>query len=272
MKMKPALPELATKTKLARVPYLNCAPFFHGLEADRTIEWVDLPPRRLGAEAEAGQLVGGPMALADYLRLQDRFERVGHFGVAARGRCGSALLFSARPIRLLDGATILVTDQSSTTARLLRLILEQRYELAPAAYRRGTLADLEGAPAAGIDGVLLIGDDALRFHATNRRFPYETDLAFEWWLWQHLPAVFAVLVVRKDAEPQVKQRVTRILSKGIATNLGRLSEVAATRAGEIGIPADELTRYLEQFVYRFGEPEERAIRQFGALLHEHDLL
>ena len=86
MKMKPALPELATKTMLARVPYLNCAPFFHGLEADQMIEWVDLPPRRLGAEAEAGQLLGGPMALADYLRLHDRFECSGMHKCGAHGR------------------------------------------------------------------------------------------------------------------------------------------------------------------------------------------
>jgi len=94
------------------------------------------------------------------------------------------------------------------------------------------------------------------------------DLAFEWWLWQHLPAVFAVLVIRKDADAAVKQRVTRVLSKAIAVNLGRLAEVAGSRSAELGIPADELARYLEQFVYRFGEPEEQAIGQFERLVDE----
>ena len=121
------------------------------------------------------------------------------------------------------------------------------------------------------DALLLIGDEGLRFQVTNRRYPYEVDLAFEWWLWQHLPFVFAVWVVRKDLAAEDKQRLSRILLKTLAMNLSRLDALAQERADSLGIPADRLKRYLEGFVYRLSEPEERAIKQFEQLLHEHRL-
>jgi len=249
---------------VARVPYLNCAPFFEGLALDESWEWMDVPPRQLGAEAETGRVAAGPMALADFLRLQDRFERLGVLGIAVRGRCGSALLLSMKPIRQLDGATIAVTEDSSTTALLLRLILEVRYELKPAAYQRGTTQDA--------DAMLLIGDEALKAHVSNRRFPYEVDLAFEWWLWQHLPMVFAVWAIRKDCPPSDKQHLSRALQTQLAKNLGQLPILAKTHAESFGVPAEELQSYLENFVYRLSQPEEHAITRFEQLLHAHHLL
>ena len=265
---KPGQPSSASGTgrlTVGRVPFLNCAPFFQGLGVDGAVELVDVPPRQLGKEAEAGNVAAGPMALADYLRLQDRFERLGNLGIAVHGRCGSTELFSRRPIRQLDGAVIAVSDQTSTTALLLRLILEQRYALSPKAYQRG-------AAHGAADAALLIGDDALKFRAENRTFPFEIDLSFEWWLWQHLPSVFAVWVVRKDCSPDDKQRLSRTIQKQLAVNLGRLDLLAQQGSERLGLSSEELKLYLTRFQYRLSEPEERAIKQFEQLVHEHHLL
>jgi len=66
------------------------------------------------------------MAAGDYLRLQDRFELVGPFGVATRGPVQSVLLFSRRPPEALAGAMVSVTPETSTSIRLLRLLLDVR--------------------------------------------------------------------------------------------------------------------------------------------------
>lgn len=249
---------------VGRVPYLNSAPFFAGLTIDG-VDWVDQPPRQCGLDTEAGRIVAAPLPLADYLRLQDRVERLGNLGIAAHGRCGSTLLFSRIPIRQLEGATIAVTEESSTTAMMLRLILEQRYRLTPPPiYQRGDAAEAEAR--------LVIGDEALRRHYADRRDPYETDVAFEWWLWQHAPAVFAVWVVRKDAPAEEKQRLLRHLQRQLAGNLGRLDALAAERAESLGAPKDELAAYLTRFVYRFGDAEEQAIKLFERLAREHQLI
>lgn len=257
--------EIQTKTVIARVPYLNCVPFFQGFAGDESWEWVDVPPRQLGVEAEAGRVAAGPMALADFLRLQDRFERLGVLGIAVRGRCPSALLLSRKPIRQLDDAVIAVTEETSTTALLLRLILEVRYEIRPKAYQRGGPNDAEAA--------LLIGDEALKAHyASVRRYPYEVDLAFEWWLWQHLPAVFAVWAVRKDVSAAEKQRLSRQLQMQLAANLGRLEALAAESAPSLGMAPGDVKAYLENFTYRFSAPEEEAIKRFDQFVYDHHLL
>jgi chorismate dehydratase len=314
-----------TATRIARVPYLNSVPFFRGWPAGASDELVDCVPRQLGRQAASGGLAAGLLPLVDYFQMERTFERIVPFGIAVRGRVHSVVLFARKPIRQLEGATVAVTEETSTTAVLLRLILEQRYRVVPAAYRRvphgwvlpdqpngapdagGQAAAVPspgspaGAPeaarqAAGVttpsgseaaaggsaarprmalpdaDAVLLIGDEALRFRAVNTFYPFEVDLAFEWWLWQHLPCVFALWAVRRDQDHQDKQRIEAALVRALAVNLGQLEAIAQEHAPRFGLPASELEEYLSRFIYRLGPTEEHAIRQFRALIHEHHLL
>lgn len=186
-----------------------------------------------------------------------------------RGRARSVFLFSRRPIRQLEGAAIAVTDETSTTGVLLRLLLEQRYHLQPAEYVR-----VAEAPPAGAEpeALLLIGDAALRFKQTNRAYPFEIDVAFEWWLWQHLPFVFAVWAIRKDAGAAEKRRLELSLAKSLGVNARQLETIAAERAADLGVPAVELAAYLAGFIYRLGPQEEAGLAKFQELVHAHRLL
>lgn len=251
-------------TTIARVPYLNSAPFFRGLRCEPPYTLSDCAPSELGRRAEAGELLAGLLPLADYLRLRDTFEQLGHFGIAIRGRVRSVLLFSRLPIRQLSGGTVTVTRDTSTSALLLRLLLERRYGVVPSSYERG-----QGVER---DALLLIGDEALRFQASNTWYPYETDVAFEWWLWQHVPCVFAVWAIRKDADRGQKRQVEAMLASTLALNAPSLSSLATERAQDLGGSSESLTAYLSGFIYRFGRQEEEGIRRFEALAHDHHLL
>src|SRR6266436_5552987 len=117
---------LTTSTMAARIPYANAAPFY-ALWADAPFAVRNLVPRDLGREAEAGTVDLGLMASADYLRLRDRFEPIAPaMGVASRGAVMSVLLFSRRPAAALAGAMISVTPETSTSIKLLRLLLDAR--------------------------------------------------------------------------------------------------------------------------------------------------
>jgi chorismate dehydratase len=227
-------------------------------------------------------VAAGLLPLADFFRLEETFERLGHFGLAVHGRVRSVMLFSCKPIRQLDGATIAITPETSTSAVLLRLILEKRYGIIPASYedrhqkerRRGSIVPVakERRRYAEADALLLIGDDALQFRQANTQYPYEIDLAFEWWLWQHLPCVFAVWSIRKDAPAQKKKRVQAALAQSLSVNLGQLGAIAQDYAKTMDIPQEELQAYLEGFHYRFGPGEEAGIKRFQELANEHHLL
>ena len=237
-------------------------------------------PRQLGRKAAAGEVAAGLLPLVDYFRLADTFERLDRFGVAVRGRAHSVLLFSRLPIRQLDGATILVTEETSTTAVLLRLLLEHKYHVAPKAYER--VGPSSTGPRAGArpgtsqqeagDALLLIGDEALQFKQTNTQYPFEIDLAFEWWLWQHTPFVFAVWAVRKDVPAPEKKHLELSLIKALAMNTQRLEEIAQRASASLGLPSAELQAYLANFIYRLSHPEEEGITRFKELVDEFHLL
>ena len=261
--------------RAGRIPYLNSAPFFHGLALGAHDELIDCVPRELGERAAAGEITAGLLPLADVFRLQEMFERVGRFGIAVRGRARSVTLFSRKPIRQLDGCAIAVTEETSTSAVLLRLLLEQRYHVQPKEYMRVSHSEAArpgSSEGRAGDALLLIGDEALRFQQTNTRYPFEIDVAFEWWLWQHLPCVFAVWAIRKDAAPEDKARLERGLARALAVNAGELATLAQERSASLGVPAADLKIYLSNFIYRLGPSEDAAIQQFQRLADEHRLL
>ena len=274
-----AMPSIApskptTTTRVARVPYLNSVPFFQGLVLGEAFELTDGFPRELGQQAAAGQITAGLVPVADYFRLQDRFERVGPFGIAVRGRAHSVLLFARRPIRQLDGASIALTAESSSSVALLRLLLGERYGLTPR-YVEGPHPARPGSGdsrAGDADAVLLIGDEALRVQQSNTQYPFETDIAFEWWLWQHLPFVFAVWVIRKDAASGAKKELEQGLSRCLGLNTKNLPSVAAECALKAGMTPEQVYAYLANFIYRLSRPEEEGIVRFQELLGESGLL
>ncbi|HEX9780932.1 MAG TPA: menaquinone biosynthesis protein [bacterium] len=245
--------------RIAKLPYLNCVPFYASLALPpgRGITLVDCVPREAAAKLSAGELDAGPVPLADFLRQRDGLDRLGRLGIAVRGQVKSAMLFSKLPIRQLDGRVVAVTEQSSMTACLLRLLLERRYGIRPAEYVR--------ADEAGADAQLLIGDDALRLGERNTRYPYEIDIGMEWWLWQHAPCVFAVWAVKRGAAVDDKRGLEAALAKALAGNLGRLDALAREHAPPRGLTPDRAQAYLAAFVYRFGADEERSIDRFAEL-------
>ncbi len=257
-----------TTSLVASIPYLNSLPFYSGLQLGDRFALNECMPRQSAQKAAAGELTAALMPLAGFLRNRATFDRLGHFGIAAKGRAHSTILFSRRPIRQLDGAVIGVSDETSTTVCLTRLILEQRYKLIPGRYRRGVTIQDED-----LDAILLIGDEALRFKQTNGLFPFEIDVAFEWWLWQHLPAVFAVWAVRKDTPPGDRKRLESGIARALTQNSGpALEQLAEQAAPRYNMKKEEVHAYLSSFAYRFGKNEEEGIARLTALWEEHGLL
>jgi chorismate dehydratase len=253
-----------TTTVAARIPYANTAPFY-ALWADAPFAVRNLVPRDLGREAEAGGVDLGIMAAADYLRLKPRFEMLAPLGVSARGAVQSVLLFSRRPVAALEGALISVTPETSTSIRLLRLLLGVRREFKNVRLMRG----LEPTQA---DALLLIGDQAMR---TRKRppegFVHTLDLGEDWQEWTGLPFVYAVWAVRTALDATTKSDLRAFVEASLAAGLASLPDVARRETGP-GWSADEVEGYLRRFNYRFGPEELRALDRFEALLKEHDLL
>jgi chorismate dehydratase len=261
--MNPAS-RLSTSTMAARIPYANAAPFY-ALWGDAPFAVRNLVPRELGREAEAGTVDLGLMASADFLRLRDRFEMLAPaLGIAARGPVQSVLLYSRRPAGSLAGALVSVTPETSTSIKLLRVLLDVRRSLAGVRYVRG----LEPAQA---DALLVIGDRAMQMR--NRRpdgFTHALDLGSDWLEWTGLPFVYALWAVRKALEGPVKAELGAFLDASLAAGLTSLPDVARQQA-DVGWTAAEMEAYLRRFHYRLGPEDLKGLERFEELLRRHDL-
>ncbi len=248
----------------ARIPYANAAPFY-SLWQDAPFAVRNLVPRELGREAEAGTVDLGLMAAGDFLRLRDRFEMVGPFGVAARGSVQSVLLFSRRPAAALEHSLISVTPETSTSIRLLKLLLTVRRGLEGVRYIRG----LEPGQA---DALLVIGDQAMRMrNARPEGFTHTLDLGADWLEWTGLSFVYAVWAVRSSLPDELKDDMRQFLDASLAAGLGDLPAVAR-QCMQPGWSAEQMEAYLRRFHYRFGPEDLAGLTRYEDLLRHHELL
>ena len=261
--MEPASKSTSTIVA-ARIPYANAAPFY-ALWDDAPFAVRNLVPRELGREAEAGTVDIGLMATGDFLRMRSRFEMVGPFGVAARGPVQSVLLFTRRPAAALEGALISVTPETSTSIRLLKLLLNVRRGLEGLRYVRG----LEPRQA---DALLVIGDGAMRMR--NQRpegFTHTLDLGADWLEWTGLSFVYAVWAVRSTFDSATKEDLRRFLEASLTAGLAELPAIARQQTGP-GWTADEMEGYLRRFHYRLGPEDLAGLTRFEELLRQHELI
>ncbi|MGH7342720.1 MAG: menaquinone biosynthetic enzyme MqnA/MqnD family protein [Candidatus Rokuibacteriota bacterium] len=238
-------------TRLPRVgslPYLNSEPFFAHFE---DVELVSMMPRALGDVMLRGELDAGLLSLADALALGDAVDLL-PFGIATPGATGSVHVWSHRPLGALHGATIAVTGETSTSVRILKMLLAQRYGVKDVRWT---------ALGADADAVLLIGDEALRRRGKPGPFACCTDLGTEWVEWTGLPAVFASWVIRRKLSDEVRASLTAAIDRALTCGLATLDTIAARRR-DTGITEAEVVAYLRNFIFRFGPSEARAIAEF----------
>lgn len=241
--------------RIAKIPYLNSRPFFHGWLED--FQMISGSPRELGEVAERGEVDAGPLALVDFWRLSSLFEPLGPWGISSEGFSGSVILFSKRPLKDLAGCFIGISEETSTSAALLRILLESRY---------GIQANLRRGFAKSDDAHLIIGDEAFlrcQKREANHDFPLMIDLGEEWHSWRSLPFVFAQWVVRKDLPESSKKRIIGALESSLRQC--RLQGLARAFAQKSRISEEHVFRYLSGFRYTFTKEEQKAMEAF------HDL-
>jgi chorismate dehydratase len=249
------------------IPYLNMVPFHQGFGPDPihsggiSIQFRSVSPRILGFEAEAGRIDAGAMSLMDTFRLSDRYEALGNFGIGAKRAAGSVLLFSKRPLADIEGLCA-VTDETSTSVRLLEVLLEKRYKRTGVSYGRIASGMYDGSANA----LLLIGDEALQARRKGvKGLPVVTDLATEWFEWQHNPFVFARWVVRNDAPEKVKDLLCGYLEKSLNTAILNRLELAGFYRIKADLSGEDLNDYWDGFDYKLDTLHMHAIKMFKNL-------
>ncbi|MBE0582449.1 MAG: menaquinone biosynthesis protein [Desulfofustis sp.] len=249
--------------RIGMVAYINTAPI-HTIWKERQYpaEWrmIEDHPAALNEQLAAGEIDLGFVSSHEYGIRPELYRILGDLSISANGPVGSVFLFSRIKPEKLAGEMVLLSAQSKTSVCLVRIVLERFYGVQPV-YCCGEVAD---ARRLGAQGILAIGDDALRLKLEGS-YQYCVDLGEAWQQQTDLPFVFAVCAVRDDfcrRQPELVARVHRELvscrDEGIR-QLGRVCQLAAPR---IPMEVDACFSYLQAIQYDLDDAKQRALATF----------
>ena len=250
--------------RVGRIAALNMYPIYHGLEraADPALVFTDGVPTELNAALLEGALDVSAMSSIAYARNADRLRLVPVASITADGAVDSIQLFSRVPFERVR--TVAVTPHSATSVALLRVLL------GPGPVPFEILAETPARALERVDGVLLIGDEALR--GLRAPFaPHRTDLGAVWSERTGRPMVFAVWAAGATAareRPDALAELARLLTDARADYLADPETVVTAAAERFPFPADFIRPYLGRLRYEFGDAERDGLREFLRMASE----
>lgn len=246
--------------KVGRIAYTNTEPFFHAWDSS-TFDLLPGSPQELADAARKGEVVAGPLPLVECWALEDQFENLGDWGIAARERCRSVFVLSQIPFSELDHVMMGVTKESSTSVVLCETLIKMKY---------GHHIRMRKGLQSQDPAWLVIGDQALQMvnNPTAQAWPYITDLASEWWDWKHLPFVFARWVVRRDLAPAFRLELENVVAQSLSKGLGSLDTIASKVAPELKLSPTFVKSYLSEFLYKMTPETHNSENEFRRLVKE----
>ncbi len=276
--------------RISIVQYLNTVPLVRGFTHGALQGKYQLSFTVPSQCAEALRTNAADIAIIPVIE----YPRIGNLvvlpglSIASKRRVRSLLLVSTKPVR--EVSRIALDRSSRSTQALVRILCRKWWGIAP------ELIEAEPDLPAMLqksDAALLIGDPALRLalnverHAERDRagvqqcsgksvgFPgistlYLYDMVEEWRALSGLPAVLAVWAARPEvATPEV----IRDFQESLAQGLLQLDEISGEASREMGLPAEDLRRYLaENIDYGLDEENLRGLGLFFKLAAEFGLI
>jgi chorismate dehydratase len=250
--------------RIGQIPYLNSVLFYHGLGGDAAaragtldIELLPLVPRQLSGAVLEDVVDAGPVPTVTCWDIEKRYEPLGGFCIATRSTAHSILLFSKVPFEELGGARVGVTVETSTSVRLMKVLLANVWRVRPREYVR-----LDWPRN---DAFLLIGDEALLHGRGVDGYPHVADLGDVWHDWTGLPFVFAQWMVRRDLDAAVKEALAGAVGRSLDAGWKDFDNIVAPHARRLSMSASEIRTYLEAFHFRMNDKTRSAVDRFRQL-------
>jgi len=252
--------------RVAASSYLNTAPliwsFIHGSQRAAVELFTDTAPARCAKMLANGEVDVALVPVIEYQRVSDILI-VPDVCVGSRSAVRSVVL--ATKLNNLKKVKRVALDNSSrTSVALVKIIFREFLWFEPE--WQTSRPDLKSMLQHS-DAALIIGDPAMRIPRDQFRV---FDLATLWHEFTGLGFVFAMWMARKDSIEKI-----RLIDLAAARMEGvsHLDEIAARYANEIGLPENEIIKYLtENVVFRVDEQMRHGLELYFELAKEHKLI
>ncbi len=255
------------------IHFTNVAPILDSLTLPPGVTAITGVPTQMNAALLSGEVDIANISAVEFIRHADILEALPDFSVSVLGPVYSVNLFHTRPLEELR--RVALTAQSAMSVALLEVLLRER-GLSPTLERAE--GEAEALLANGYDGVLRIGDSALRewYRVVGPLTPERTmttlpdsgrgvtvtDLAEDWFRLTGHPFVFAVWAYRKDRPPPPE--LVQAMRVARREGIGHLADVAGRHAARLGLPERVVQHYLWNFRYHLEAPDRLGLEEFAA--------
>jgi len=238
--------------RLGCVRYLNARPLIHGWSGQVHFDH----PSALCRQLAAGELQVALASSFEYLR-NPIYSVVDQVAIASDGPVYSVILAHCGRVEQLR--EVVVDPASQTSVNLLRCLLGER---------RMKVEFVSQGDFRAERGLLLIGDQAIRFRQQSKGRYQFLDLGTEWKKATGKPFVYALWLVRPDCDEKL----------AVAETLRSLGQNNIENLGALITAQPESIREFCEFYFReclrfgFDEEEKRGFQRFGELCVKHKLL
>jgi len=251
--------------RIGMINYINTAPLYEvWRRRAHPTNWrvVEAVPSELNRMLREGEIDLGFVSSHEYAVRPELYTILPDIGIGASGSVGSVFLFARRELDSLDGAPLLLTSQSQTSVSLVKIILEEFYQVRPSNETGSIQGRLEALER--FAGILAIGDEALLL-AQRKEFSQIVDLGKVWHDQTDLPFVLAVWAVRRDfaeSQPAELCAIHRELSHCLREGLADLAAISAAVAPRIPMLQEACLKYLRGIEYDLGPAKREGLSLF----------
>lgn len=249
--------------RIGMVHFINTAPIheiWKRRNHDPSWELVEEHPAALNRMLAAGDIELGFVSSHEYGIRPESYRLLSDLSISANGPVGSVFLFSRIKPEKLSGLTVLLSSQSKTSVCLVRIILEEFFNVVPD-YVNGDVAEARKKNA---EAILAIGDDALRLKMEGS-YQYCLDLGETWQVHTGLPFVFGVCAVRESFWGENKELVSDIHRELVSCRdegVEQLSAICRLAAPKIPMEVDACYSYLKAIEYDLDKRKLQALQLF----------
>ncbi|MBF0302659.1 MAG: menaquinone biosynthesis protein [Desulfamplus sp.] len=259
---------------MGKIDYINASPVYYGLDHGLKPEWIEMiegPPAVLNSMIKNSQLEISPVSSAFYGMNHKELMILPDLSISCHGEVLSVILMTNYPIEELDSKTIVLTQDSATSAALVKLVVIQK-GINPN-FITGKLRTVSDVPS-DADAAMIIGDAAMS-QPWEKRFKYRIDLGNLWYETTGLPFVFALWVVRREIVishyDEIKDAL-EILYKSRQEGYNNIDKVIAAGAKKLGLDNGYVGRYFELLKCNLDELKVKALKYFFLSLYQNSLL
>lgn len=260
---------LKTRFRVGKIRYMNCLPFYHGLETSGELEfdYCEDVPAVLNAALREGRVDIAPVSSLEYLNHQSEYLLL-PFIIGSQNFAGSVFLFSREKIENLNGAVIAVTRESLSSSILLKILLKKFFKF------ENTFVEADSNPDGMLGkfpAALVIGDDALFYEP--KEFIYKYDLGELWKNRTGKPFCYAVWTVRRDFARHAPEEVAAFsvkLKKVLTRNLSDIEKTLneARKMNLLDPRFPKTVAYLANLQYQLSLSMREGLELFYRAAHD----